>query len=52
MAPRKLTYDQLEGICLMLKTFTAGIQEALQTSMENALTIALQNQCNRCGVES
>ena len=52
MAPRKVTYEQLDEICQMFETFTAGLQTALLTSVENALTIALQNLRNRLAVQS
>ena len=41
MAPRKLSDEQLEEIRLMLETFTAGLQAALQTSVTTALQTAL-----------
>uniref|UniRef100_A0A0D3BDP9 Uncharacterized protein n=1 Tax=Brassica oleracea var. oleracea TaxID=109376 RepID=A0A0D3BDP9_BRAOL len=47
MAPRKLTDDQLDEIRQMFETFTAGIQTAFQTSVENALTTVLQAQRER-----
>lgn len=51
LAPRKVSYEQLDEIGHMFETFTtalqAALQAALQTSVENALTTALQNQRNR-----
>lgn len=41
MAPRKLSDEQLEEIRLMLETFTAGLQAALQTSVTTALQMVL-----------
>ncbi|XP_048623031.1 uncharacterized protein LOC125592285 [Brassica napus] len=41
MVPRKLSDEQLEEIRLMLETFTAGLQAALQTSVTTALQTAL-----------
>lgn len=46
MAPRKLSDDQLEEIRLMLETFTAGLQAALQTTVTTALQTVLHDQHN------
>lgn len=44
MAPRKLTDEQLEEICLMLETFTTGLQSTSQTSVTTALQEVLHDQ--------
>lgn len=46
MAPRKPD-EQLDEIRQMLETFTTGLQAALQTSVENAMTTILQAQHDR-----